>query len=683
MILNKSTFRATAEVSTEKQSRRKLAFEILEPRTVPGSLLLENIFALMLFNEKTDALARLAPSSEDFLSANVRLRGALAQRASDNTAVSESRKKTVAVNRDDVDFDVQTRQKPDIKNLSLQNPDISGDLIQPVLIGRPLLLPNLQVQSFVPTRPSGQVTNGTRTGGRALVQASAVPIKPLAADVSSTGTSARFTDTQAGIFAVAEGEYEGSTCMPIDHVDATPGTTIYADESVTLDAVLSESGDLPPDSYLWTGDGASGSGTQQTTVGMLEVGDHDYTVTATCSGNGQSSSSQKTVTVNPVTVASISVAKTGGNMVYPNTIYVGDTVTFTATYNPAGHTPEMLSWDLTLVYRHLVEFGGNITTEEDRIPAGGGAGQSWSTTVDTATTEWGILTTARYYEVKATATSGGHASTQVTTFEVLPYLVTGMLKSGGTNEGDTQTYTALTNPGIDPVGDFSWSHTRTSSWGSSDEPGIDGMGKVVTKAEVDPGEWNVSVTFNSGGHDSFASTSVTINAAKISGATLVSSACDPTGTPPGTLIVEYQLTSSTGRLADLDHSIMNEQVTYLKNDGSAPNPMVSDPPFVIGPPTGVPNPKIKAFGEMPGSNFYDVHTPAPVVDQQTTGQLTARQKYFATYTDAQDPTANDFFSGGGPFDIIRYIEDDGTGALRYRVTKQGASCTGPVPGPPP
>lgn len=143
---------------------------------------------------------------------------------------------------------------------------------------------------------------------------------------------------------------------------------------------------------------------------------------------------------------------------------------------------------------------------------------------------------------------------------------------------------------------------------------------------------------------------------------------------------EYTLQSSTGRAADLDHTSIGEVVTYLKNDGTAPNPFVADEPFTY--PANWANPKIKEFGELPSpsTTLYDehglVHRSAAAVQNGTTGSLFAEQQYFAKYGDGPDPASQDFFPGGGTFDIMRYIGLDADGNLRYRITKNG-TCNGP------
>lgn len=97
--------------------------------------------------------------------------------------------------------------------------------------------------------------------------------------------------------------------------------------------------------YAWTdtvGGVASERGSGQS-VSMMgdDAGSHTVTVVATCDG-GATQTATVAVNVTPVEVTSVAVSKTSGNMVYSD-IYVGDTVTFTPTFNPANRFPTTVS----------------------------------------------------------------------------------------------------------------------------------------------------------------------------------------------------------------------------------------------------------------------------------------------------------------------------------------------------
>ena len=205
-------------------------------------------------------------------------------------------------------------------------------------------------------------------------------------------------------------------------------------------------------------------------------------------------------------------------MNYPTTIYVGDSVTFTAVFDPADAHPESVDWEL----RFFVQTeGGGIPTTTSTVEASG-SGETFGATLYHATIEpIPIGGPGQWYVVRAEAKCNDNISNAQADVGVTPYVLTAIDDSGSNNEGDSRTYVAITDPAEGAVGMFSWSRSRTSTWGSSDDTTMTGMGSEVQKDEVDPGVWEIDVSMESGGYTSSTTISVQIDPATVLSAHLV------------------------------------------------------------------------------------------------------------------------------------------------------------------
>ena len=399
---------------------------------------------------------------------------------------------------------------------------------------------------------------------------------------------------------------------------------------------------------------------------------------------GVESNKQVSVKVEPVRVTSI--------MIQPSPACVGQSVTFTAAFTPTGRQPDFLTWKLTEV---IITNGVRGSVVEAT-----GTGNLWSYAPKRSTNDfYGFgASIVSFYEIEATAVSGGVTSTVTKTFEVTPLQVTSIsaisVNGGGFNEGELFRYSANIGPAQclgsanGPGNVYTWSRTRTSSWGSNYQPGFvsENGHRDITKYEVDPGVWQITVQLNSGGQISTATTTVTIEPAKIVGF-VDFVAPYPSPSEPGALVAHYWFKSSTGRIDDLDDTFLREWVEYKKfvpgAGWIAPNPFVAPDPFVKtlnpNPRTGDERPALAIDPRLPqefqqkGHRADIHHAWLPVSSPFQETEVRTTQYYSARYDDAPDTTT--WQQLAGPLTIVRKIQLV-DGRWQYYIEKTSVSAFG-------